>query len=99
MTEELTPEQKLELIGATPPDKEGKVLFETCHLTVKDKHIVAECDTIEASQELALLLAEDVFIRIKPPKTEAEIDVMAEKLFDTKPEPAEPDTRLNPTES
>ncbi len=66
MTEELTPEQKLELAGATPPDKEGKVLFDTCHLAVKDGHIVAECESIEASQELALLLAEDVFIRIKP---------------------------------
>ncbi len=68
MTEELTPEQKLELAGATPPDKEGKVLFDACHLAVKDGHIVAECDSIEASQELALLLAEDVFIRIKPTK-------------------------------
>jgi len=68
MTEELTPEQELELAGVTPPDKEGKVLFDTCHLAVKDGHIVAECETIEASQELALLLAEDVFIRIKPKK-------------------------------
>ena len=67
MTEELTPEQKLELAGATPTEK-GKVLFDICHLAVKDGHIVAECDTIEASQELALLLAEDVFIRIKPVK-------------------------------
>ncbi len=66
MTEELTDEQKLELAGATPPDKEGKVLFEACHFTVKDKHIVAECDTIEASQELAVLLMDDVFIRVKP---------------------------------
>ncbi|MBA7553763.1 hypothetical protein ES705_46362 [subsurface metagenome] len=66
MTEELTAEQKLELAGATPPDKEGKVIFDACHLAVKDGHIVAECDTIEASQELALLLAEDVFIRVKP---------------------------------
>ncbi len=65
MTEELTPEQKLELAGATPT-KEGKVVFEACHLAVKDGHIVAECDTMEASQELALLLAEDVFIRVKP---------------------------------
>jgi len=78
MAEELTPEQKLELAGATLPDKEGKVLFEACHLTVKDGHIVAECDSIEASQELALLLAEDVFIRIKPkaPVTEAELDTL-----------------------
>ncbi len=71
MTEELTDEQKLELAGATPT-KEGKVLFETCHLAVKDGHIVAECDSIEASKELALLLAEDVFIRIKPSKAEIE---------------------------
>ncbi len=83
--EELTPEQKLELAGGTLPGKEGNVIFDLCHLTVKDGHIVAECDSIEASKELALLLAEDVFIRIKPPKTEAEIDIMAGKLFDTKP--------------
>ncbi len=88
MTEELTPEQKLELAGATPT-KEGKVIFEECHLTVKDGHIVAECESIEASKELALLLAEDVFIRIKRPKTEAEIDVMADKLFSPGPEPKE----------
>ncbi|GAI66552.1 unnamed protein product, partial [marine sediment metagenome] len=69
MTEELTPEQKLELSGATPPDKEGKVIFQNCHLAVKDGHIVAECDSIEASKDLALLLSEEVFIRIKPPKT------------------------------
>jgi len=67
VTEELTPEQKLELAGATPTDK-GKVIFDACHLTVKDGHIVAECDSIEASQELALLLTEDVFIRVKPTK-------------------------------
>jgi len=84
MTEELTPEQKLELAGATHTE-EGKVVFDACHLTVKDGHIVAECDSVEASKELALLLAEDVFIRIKPPKTEAEADVMADKLLDTKP--------------
>ncbi len=78
MTEELTPEQKLELAKVVAP---GKVIFDACHLTVKDGHIVAECDSIEASKELALLLAEDVFIRIKPPKTEAEYD----KLFTSKP--------------
>ncbi|GAI10357.1 unnamed protein product [marine sediment metagenome] len=71
MTEELTPEQKLELAGAIPTEK-GKVLFDACHLAVKDGHIVAECDSIETSQELALLLAEDVFIRIKPSKAEIE---------------------------
>jgi len=51
------------------PDKEEKVkeeLFDICHLTVKDGHIVGECDTIEASEELAKLLMEDVFIRVKP---------------------------------
>lgn len=63
--EELTPEQKLELAGAIPT-KEGKVIFDACHLTVKDKHIVAECDSMEASEALALLLMEDVFIRVKP---------------------------------
>ncbi|MBA7546189.1 hypothetical protein ES705_38572 [subsurface metagenome] len=74
MTEELTTEQKLEVAGAIPTEK-GKVLFESCHLAVKDGHIVAECDSIEASQELALLLAEDVFIRIKPVKvTDEAID-------------------------
>jgi len=65
VTEELSPEQKLELAGAIPIG-EGKVLFEACHLTVKDKHIVAECESVEASQELAVLLMEDVFIRVKP---------------------------------
>jgi len=67
MTEELTDEQKLELAEATLTEK-GRCVFDACHLTVKDGHIVAECDTIEASKELALLLAEDVFIRIKPVK-------------------------------
>ncbi|MBA7682354.1 hypothetical protein ES703_90704 [subsurface metagenome] len=72
MTEELTDEQKLELANVVPTS-EGKVLFEECHLGVKDGHIVAECDSIEASQELAVLLMEDVFIRIKPkaPVTES----------------------------
>ena len=65
MSDELTDQQKLELAGAIPT-KGGKVLFETCHMTVKDGHIVAECDTLEASQELAVLLMEDVFIRVKP---------------------------------
>jgi len=65
VTEELKPEEKLELAGAIPVEG-GKVLFETCHFGVKDGHIVAECDTIEASQELALLLMEEVFIRVKP---------------------------------
>lgn len=67
MAEELTDEQKLELTGAIPTEKD-KVLFEACHLTVVDKHIVAECDDFEASKELALLLTEEVFIRIKPEK-------------------------------
>jgi len=66
MPDELTPEQELELVST--PIGEGKVLFDKCHLTVKDKHIVAECESIEASQELALLLMDDVFIRIKPVK-------------------------------
>lgn len=65
MTEGLTTKEKLELAGALPTEGD-KVLFETCHMTVKDGHIVAECDTIEASQELAVLLMEDVFIRVKP---------------------------------
>lgn len=67
MTEELTTEQKLELAGAVPTEK-GKVLFDACHLAVKDGHIVAECDSIEASKELAVLLTEEVFIRVKPDK-------------------------------
>ncbi|MBA7578743.1 hypothetical protein ES708_20608 [subsurface metagenome] len=66
MTEELTAKQKLELAKAVAPDKEGKVAFAGCHLAVKDGHIVAECDSIEASKELALLLSEEVFIRVKP---------------------------------
>ncbi|GAI04433.1 unnamed protein product, partial [marine sediment metagenome] len=45
MPEELTPEQKLEVAGAIPVES-GKVLFEECHLGVKDGHIVAECDSI-----------------------------------------------------
>ncbi|MBA7552327.1 hypothetical protein ES705_44885 [subsurface metagenome] len=65
MTEELTDEQKLELAGAVPTEK-GKFLFDACHLGVKDGHIVAECDDFEASKELALLLSEEVFIRVKP---------------------------------
>ncbi len=67
MTEELTPDEKLDLMGAIPT-KEGKVIFDACHLAVKDGHIVAECDDIEASKELALLLSEEVFIRVKPVK-------------------------------
>jgi len=65
VSDELSAEEKLELAGATPIERD-KVLFEACHLTVKDKHIVAECESVEASQELALLLMEDVFIRVKP---------------------------------
>jgi len=65
MSDELTDKEKLELAGATPT-KEGKVLFDRCHLGVKDGHIVAECEDIEASEELAVLLMEDVFIRVKP---------------------------------
>lgn len=64
MAEELTTKEKLELSSIL----EGQVLFDACHLTVKDKHIVAECDSIEASEALALLLMEDVFIRVKPSK-------------------------------
>jgi len=79
MTEELTPEQKLELAGAIPVG-DDKVLFEKCHLTVKDKHIVAECDDFEASKQLALLLSEEVFIRVKRPKTPAEVESLADKL-------------------
>lgn len=78
MTEELTDDQKLELAGATPTEK-NKVIFDACHLTVKDGHIVAECDSIEASKELALLLTEDVFIRIKPVKvTDEAVDKLLE---------------------
>jgi len=65
VVEQLTGKDKLELAGAIPTEG-GKVLFDTCHLAVKDGHIVAECDTLEASQELAVLLMEDVFIRVKP---------------------------------
>ena len=48
MSDELTDQQKLELAGAIPVGG-GKVLFEKCHLGVKDGHIVAECEDIEAS--------------------------------------------------
>jgi len=81
LTPELTPEQKLELVGAIPTEG-GKVLFDTCHLTVKDKHIVAECDTIEASEELAKLLMEDVFIRVKPTEVKTEAAPVTEHVPD-----------------
>jgi len=64
-TEVLTAKQKLDIAGAIPVGG-GKVLFDKCHLGVKDGHIVAECEDIEASEELAVLLMEDVFIRVKP---------------------------------
>jgi len=64
-------ELKLEMANPVPTEG-GKILFESCHLAVKDGHIVAECDTIEASQELAVLLMEDVFIRVKPKAPVAE---------------------------
>lgn len=83
MTEELTTEQKLELAGVTT--LEGKAIFDKCHLAVKDSHIVAECDSIEASEELALLLAKDVFIRVKPVKVTGEPEPTTEP-------PAEPIT-------
>ena len=51
---------------------EAKGCLEQCHLTVKGGRLLAECETIEASQELALLLAEDVFIRVKPAKVTTE---------------------------
>jgi hypothetical protein len=70
VTEELTPKEKLEL--ATIRTEGENVVFDACHLTVKDKHIVAECESVEASEQLALLLMEDVFIRVKPVKVEAE---------------------------
>ncbi|MBA7552022.1 hypothetical protein ES705_44573 [subsurface metagenome] len=35
-------------------------------MTVKGGQILAECESIEASEELAKLLAKDVFIRVKP---------------------------------
>ena len=80
MSDELTTKEKLELAGATPT-KEGKVLFDRCHLGVKDGHIVAECEDIEASEELAVLLMEDVFIRVKPkaPVVEPVVEPKAEE--------------------
>ncbi len=69
MSDELETKEKLEVAGAIPVEGD-KVLFDACHLTVKDGHIVAECDTIKASEELAVLLMEDVFIRVKPTKVE-----------------------------
>jgi len=77
MPDELTPEQELELLSVDLGG--GTVLFDKCHLTVKDKHIVAECESIEASKELALLLMEEVFIRIKPDKvTDEAVDKLIE---------------------
>jgi hypothetical protein len=49
-------------------ETEVKTCLDLCHLTVVDGHIVSECETIEAGEELAKLLMNDVFIRIKPPK-------------------------------
>jgi len=61
VTEDLEP--KVE-----PKVEPKEELFDLCHLTVKDGHVVAECDSIKASEELAVLLTEDVFIRVKPTK-------------------------------
>jgi hypothetical protein len=47
---------------------EVKTCLDLCHLTVVDGHIVSECETIEAGEELAKLLMNEVFIRVKPPK-------------------------------
>lgn len=76
------------------------VVFDACHLAVKDGHIVAECDSLEASEELAKLLMEEVFIRVKPKGavTEPPAPVGKNPPMSQQPEP-EPDTRLNPTES
>jgi hypothetical protein len=49
-----------------------KTVLDACHLTVVDGHIVGECETIEAGEELAKLLMNEVFIRIKPPKVTEE---------------------------
>jgi len=55
-----------------PTEEVEKGVLEQCHLTVKGGQILAECETIEASQELALLLAKDVFIRVKPAQASIE---------------------------
>jgi len=45
----------------------------TCALKVVDGHIEAECESKEASHELAELLEKEVTIRVKPAKvTEAQ---------------------------
>ena len=51
-------------------DEQTKTLtvLDKCHLTVVDGHIVGECESIEASEDLAKLLMEEVFIRVKPAK-------------------------------
>ncbi|MBA7587396.1 hypothetical protein ES708_29425 [subsurface metagenome] len=55
-------------------DKEIEVVdcLKQCHLTAKGGQLLAECETIEASHELAILLAKDVFIRVKPAKVTTE---------------------------
>jgi len=80
--EVLTAKEKLELLAEAIPVEDGKVLFQKCHLGVKDGHIVAECDTLKASQELAVLLMEDVFIRVKPkaPVVEPIVEPVAEPV-------------------
>ncbi len=77
------------------------VVFDACHLAVKDGHIVAECDSLEASEELAKLLMEEVFIRVKPKGAVTEpAKIGKNPPMSQQPEPEpEPDTRLNPTES
>jgi len=59
-------------VASTAEPGKKRVLFDCCHLTVKDDNIVAECDSVEASEELAKLLMKDVFIRIKPDKVSQE---------------------------
>lgn len=43
-----------------------------CRLKVVDGHIEAECETKEASHELAELLEKEVIIRVKPVKVTEE---------------------------
>jgi len=59
-------------VASTVEPGKRLVLFNSCHFTLKDDNIVAECDSMEASEELAKLLMKDVFIRIKPDKVSQE---------------------------
>ena len=54
-------------------DKKSLTVLDKCHLTIVDKHLVGECESLEAGEELAKLLMEEVFIRVKPDKVTKQV--------------------------